>query len=103
LRNIIRSSTLDVKGDRVGRLIKICKFFWVDTFYEGASGKNYIDEKAFLIHGIKVEFQKYQHPVYNQLHGDFIPYLSVIDLLFNHGKESLEILTGKYGEEGGLP
>ena len=75
------------------RLVNICKRFGSDTFDQGASGKNYIDEDAFLEHGIKVEFQDYHHPVYNQLYGEFVPSLSVIDLLFNHGAESLSILT----------
>jgi hypothetical protein len=82
-------------------LINICKIFGADTFYEGSSGKNYIDEKDFLSHGIKVKFQNYQHPIYDQLYGDFIPYLSAIDLLFSHGHESLEILTGKGRTKGG--
>jgi hypothetical protein len=45
--------------------------------------------------GITLEFHTYRHPHYRQLFGGFIPYLSVIDLLFNHGPESLDILTGK--------
>jgi hypothetical protein len=98
-KKIVRSSTLDVKGDRMGRLIHICKFFGADTFYEGASGKDYIDEKSFLSQGIWVEYQNYQHPTYNQIYGDFVPYLSVIDLLFNHGPESLKIITEKRGEK----
>jgi hypothetical protein len=99
-KNIIRSSTLDLNRDRIGRLIHLCKLFGADTFYEGASGKNYIDEIEFLSHGIKVEFQNYQHPIYNQLYGNFVPYLSVVDLLFNHGRESLKILLGREGEKG---
>ena len=93
-REIIRSSTLHIEGDRIERLIKICKHFNADTFYEGAAGKNYIDEKSFIEQDIRVEYQNYKHPIYNQLYGDFIPYLSVIDLLFNHGDESLSILIG---------
>ncbi len=92
-KRIIRSSTLDIRGDRLERLVNICKHFGADTFYEGASGKNYVNEDVFLGHGVKVEFQDYHHPVYNQLYGEFVPNLSVIDLLFNHGTESLSILT----------
>lgn len=94
----VRSSSLQVTGGKVDRLIRICQRFHADTFYEGASGKNYIDEAAFAEHGIQVVYQEYRHPVYRQLHGDFIPYLSVIDLLFNHGPESLDILKNKTGE-----
>ncbi|MBI5682763.1 MAG: WbqC family protein [Deltaproteobacteria bacterium] len=92
---IIKSSALNIDGDKIGRLINICKFFNADTFYEGAAGKNYIDENYFESHGIKMEYQDYKHPIYNQLYGDFVPYLSVIDLLFNHGDESLAILLNK--------
>jgi hypothetical protein len=93
-KNIVRSSSLDIRGGRIERLIKICEFFGADVFYEGASGKNYIDEIEFLAKGVNVEFQNYRHPVYRQLYGNFIPCLSVIDLLFNHGTESLKIITG---------
>lgn len=89
---IVRSSTLSVSGGKIERLVNICRVFKADTFYEGAAGKNYIDKDYFEHHGIKVEYQDYQHPVYKQLYGDFVPYLSVIDLLFNHGEESLSIL-----------
>ncbi len=92
-KKIIRSSTLHIEGDRIGRLVKICKFFQADIFYEGGAGKNYIDENYFIEQGIRVEYQDYQHPIYSQLYGDFIPYLSVIDLLFNHGDQSLSILA----------
>jgi hypothetical protein len=46
--------------------------------------------------GIEVIFQDFKHPVYNQLFGDFEPYLSAIDLLFNCGDNSLEILRGNH-------
>lgn len=98
-KEIIMSSTLNVKGDRIERLINICKIFNANTFYEGAIGKNYINEGYFNRHGIKVEYQDYKHPVYKQLYGIFVPYLSVIDLLFNHGRESLSILTNKKFKE----
>ncbi len=94
-KNIVLSSTLNVKGDRIEKLINICKIFKADIFYEGAAGKNYIPDTAFAMNGINVDFQDYKHPVYHQLYGEFAPYLSVIDLLFNHGEESVSILTGK--------
>ena len=88
------SSSVGVQGDRIGRLINLCRHFGVDTFYEGHSGRNYIDEELFLAQGVTVEYQSYQHPMYNQLYGEFVPYLSVIDLLFNHGRESIAIIKG---------
>jgi hypothetical protein len=94
-KKIIRSSALLVQGERIERLVRLCKYLRADTFYEGAAGRNYIDEGAFLKEGVRVEFQDYQHPNYPQLYGEFVPNLSVIDLLFNHGRESLSILTNQ--------
>lgn len=92
---MVRSSELDIpRGDKVERLVGICRIFNADTFYEGAAGRDYIDTDVFARQGVGVEFQDYVHPVYQQLYGQFVPYLSIIDLLFNHGDESLSILTG---------
>jgi hypothetical protein len=98
-KKIVRSSSLPVKGERMERLVNICEFFGADTFYEGAAGKDYIDGEAFSRHGIKVEYQEYQHPLYPQLYGEFVPYLSVIDLLFNQGDKSIATLTHQTGSE----
>ena len=57
------------------------------------SGRDYIDDSLFTDAGIAIEYQDYDHPVYPQLHGEFIPFLSVVDLLFNCGPKSLEILA----------
>ncbi|MDI6591493.1 MAG: WbqC family protein [Patescibacteria group bacterium] len=94
--NLEISSKLKVfRKDRIERLINICKHFGADIFYEGAGGRNYIKEpeiKAFEQAGIQIVFQNYQHPVYRQLHGEFISHLSVIDLIFNEGPNSLKII-----------
>jgi hypothetical protein len=98
-KKLIMSSSLNIKGDRLDKIITICRTFKIDSFYEGSAGKNYIDENYFNKNGIKVEYQDYKHPEYNQLYGEFIPYLSIVDLLFNHGDESLSILTGNISKE----
>ncbi len=86
------SSSLDSAGGKNGRLIKIIKQLGGDNFIEGSSGASYINLQMFKDVGISVSFQEYQHPVYDQLYGDFIPYLSVLDLLCNCGPKSLEII-----------
>ena len=43
--------------------------------------------------GVTLEYQDYRHPAYPQLHPPFVPYLSAVDLLFNCGPQSLEILA----------
>lgn len=90
------SSELDVEGDKNSRLVNICNKLGANKFYEGQTGKEYINMDVFKSAGIEVEFQNYKHPEYSQLYGDFIPYLSVIDLLFNEGSQSLEIITKEF-------
>ena len=94
LRRTIRfASEIGVDGHRVDRLIGLCKALGADRFYEGAAGRDYIDERAFADAGITLEYQDYRHPVYAQRFGEFVPYLSIVDLLFNCGPKSLETLT----------
>jgi hypothetical protein len=44
--------------------------------------------------GIALELQHWRAPVYPQLHGEFVPDLSVIDLLMNCGPHSSGVLMG---------
>lgn len=91
---LLRSSELGIPGSGAPRLVEMLAHLGGDVFYEGAAGRDYIDDALFAARGMRVEYQDYRHPVYGQLHGDFVPYLSVVDLLFNHGPNSLSILTG---------
>lgn len=93
-KKLVYSSELNITDDgRCKRMIKICQYLKTDILYEGSAGKNYMDVDSFKKEGISVEFQEYKHPSYHQLYGDFVPYLSIIDLLFNEGPNSLKILA----------
>jgi len=92
---LVWSSELNVPGDRLERLEAIVKHFGGDAFYEGAAGRDYIPEQWFAERGVEVVFQDYRHPVYPQLHGPFVSHLSAIDLLYNVGPGSLEVILGQ--------
>ena len=93
---IMFSNELNLNGSKsTERLINICKELGTETYLSGSRGRNYICEHMFQEAGIHLEFHDYIHPVYKQQFEGFVPYLSVIDLLFNHGEKSLSILTGK--------
>ncbi len=97
--SIYRSSRLGIQGDRSSRLINICRHFGATHYLSGDAAEDYLDTPLFEEAGIKVVWQRYRHPVYPQLHGEFIPYLSILDLLLNCGDESKAILTGEAGKE----
>ena len=77
------------------RLIALTKHFDADVYLAGGGGKGYMDMEKYTRNGIEVIFQEYEHPVYDQLFGDFEPFMSVVDLIYNHGEKSLEILRGE--------
>lgn len=79
-------------GSKNEQNIGICKYFNANIYLSGVGAKKYNDELLFNEKGIKLEYQQYQHPIYPQLYGDFIPNLSIVDVLFNCGWEGTKKL-----------
>jgi hypothetical protein len=92
---IVRSSELAISGDQSERLLKICKHFQATHYLSGDSAQSYLDINLFKQNQIEVIWQNYKHPTYSQLHGDFVPFLSILDLILNCGSESISILQPK--------
>ncbi len=99
-RKLYRSSDIEKNpmGTSEERIIDICTVVGANNFYTGAAGRTIYNEECFQKQNILLELQDYRHPVYQQLWEGFIPYLSVIDLIFNHGPKSLGILINKVAE-----
>jgi hypothetical protein len=76
------------------RLIALTKHFGAGTYLAGNGGHGYMDMEKYKQAGVEVLFQDYRHPRYDQLFGEFEPNMSVIDLIYNHGDESLSTLRG---------
>jgi hypothetical protein len=58
-------------------------------YISGPSARDYLDESVFAARGIKVTWFDYAgYPEYPQLWGDFEHGVSVLDLLFNCGKDA---------------
>jgi len=89
---IIKASDYDFSGDNSDLVLEMCLYLKADTYIFGKQGAQYADVDMFKSKGISIYFQNYNHPVYTQNNGDFLPYMSVIDLLFNEGPRSYEII-----------
>jgi len=96
---MLLASELKISGSGVQRLIDIIKSLGGERFYEGSSGRNYIKESFVNESGIQVLYQDYDHPLYPQLNGEFISHLSILDLLFNTGPDSYDILISTRRQE----
>ena len=89
---IVVSSAYDFKEQKTSLLVEMCREVGADGYLSGAGGSDYVDETIFTRAGMTHQFDSYQCPVYQQLYAkneeEFIANLSVLDMLFNVGKEA---------------
>ncbi|HRI89904.1 MAG TPA: WbqC family protein [Candidatus Hydrogenedentes bacterium] len=92
---VVYSSELPVPGIATERLVNLLQAVGARTYYSGAYAlEQYLDIALLDAAGISLKLQDWTAPVYPQLHGEFVPELSVLDLLMNCGADSRRILTG---------
>ena len=96
---LIRSSRLEVEGKRVDLLVAICEAVGATRYLSPVGARAYLEgSSSFEQRGIDLCYQNYTHPSYRQLFGgEFVPYLSVIDVLLNEGENSPSIIRSGRG------
>ena len=90
---IIQASNLpipEVSGNQ--RILEICRVTRAHELYDSNGAIAFINTALFHEAGINLTFQDYPHPEYRQIYKPFLAYMSVIDLLFNEGPQSKEII-----------
>lgn len=86
---ITNSSDYGLADGKTERLADLCIQAGGTEYISGPAAKDYIDEKIFSDLGIKLTWFEYAgYPNYPQLWGEFVHGVSILDLLFNCGKES---------------
>jgi hypothetical protein len=94
--NFIKLSDLGIESKKQDLIIDLCKERRYNSFLFGSQGKEYVEKDKFDNEKIETYFQSYKHPIYRQQWGEFIPYLSIVDLLFNEGSEkSIQLIRGE--------
>ncbi|MBT5399641.1 WbqC family protein [bacterium] len=88
----VKASDYLFKGAKSELVLDMCIQLNADIYIFGENGKNYANIDTFTSSGVDPYFQAYNHPVYNQAKGRFMPYMSVLDLLFNEGQNSNNII-----------
>ncbi len=89
---ILRSSEMKSEGTKSDLVLNICKSLKATTYLSGPNGRDYLNITSFVDAGIKVVFHDYIHPIYPQAYEGFVPYMTFLDLLLNHGQESINYL-----------
>lgn len=87
------SSDFDLSEERTQRLVNICSELKADTYLSGPAAKDYLNEAPFNDAGIGVEWLDYSgYPEYPQQFGGFEHGVTILDLLFNTGKDAPEFM-----------
>ena len=86
------SSITPHSGRKEDLIISLVKELGGDKYLSGKGASVYQSDEDFEKAGVKLEYSKYKPVRYPQLGKNFVPDLSIIDLIFNCGPEGVEFL-----------
>lgn len=79
----------DTEQKKSDLILELCLASGANTYVAGRGASvEYLDREKFVKNNINIVFQDFQHPVYPQCNSaEFVPGISVLDMLFNCGIE----------------
>ena len=80
-------STLRIPGSGSQRVLDVVKAVGGTHYITGHGAKNYLEHDLFEEQGIRVLYMSYRRAPYRQLHGEFTPFVSSLDLIANCGQD----------------
>jgi len=86
------SETLGINGFSSRRVLDIVLALGGDMYVTGHGASRYLDHEAFEQAGVRVEYMDYMNVPYPQLHGEFTPYVSALDLIANTGLRGIDCI-----------
>lgn len=90
---VYKSSDLIASGEKSDLILSICKELGAKKYLTGSGGLDYLNTEDFNNHKIVIEQQQYKFITYPQIsNSEFVSKLSIIDLLFNVGVDSINFL-----------
>jgi hypothetical protein len=92
------SSQLGPSGTGDDRLIGLARMLGAGVYLSGKGGQNYQDPAKFATAGVELAVRPYVPVAYPQIHGEFVPGLSILDALFHLGKRTNDLLEYRAAE-----
>ena len=94
IKKIIFSSSLNCNCRKTERIIEICKKLNFNKYLTTTGSLEYLskDKKLFKKNKIEVYAHHYKHPIYKQNFGKFAEYACILDLIFNEGPNSYDVI-----------
>lgn len=92
------SSEIDKNNELKGqdKIIAICKQLKAKTYINSIGGQELYNKEIFNKNKIKLSFIKTEPINYTQFDNDFIPWLSIIDIIMFNSVEETKLLLNKY-------
>ncbi len=96
--SLIKSSSLDIDNSLKGALkvIEICNCLKSSSYLNPIGGIDLYNKNEFLRNYIDLSFLKSDEIIYNQFKNNFIPFLSIIDILMFNSKSDIRVFLNKY-------
>lgn len=91
-RRFMCSSDQNIGGSSSQRLHDLALSVGAKVYVTGHGARNYLDHELFERSGITVQYMKYEMVSYPQLHGEFTPYVTGLDLVANCGREGSSVI-----------
>jgi hypothetical protein len=91
--HFLRSSAFGAMSSSSERLLHIMLQLNGATYITGHGALNYLDYELFEQHSIRVDFMHYEKNPYSQLHGEFTPFVSILDLIANAGAAGRSVIS----------
>lgn len=88
----LRSSELGIDGQSDDRVLAVVKRLGGDRYVTGHGARHYLDHEHFEAAGVRVDYIDYRKVPYAQLHGVFTPFVSILDLIANCGRDGISAI-----------
>ena len=91
-RRFLHSDQLGIGGASSRRVLDIVLALAGSTYVTGHGASRYLDHDLFEGAGVRVEYMQYRKTPYTQLHGEFTPFVSTLDLIANRGPDGVHCI-----------
>jgi len=89
------AATLGIPGSSSQRVLDIVRAVGGTVYITGHGALNYLDHEAFEAAGVTIRYMRYRRLAYPQLHGEFTPYVSALDLVANCGRFGIDYICSE--------
>ena len=84
------------KSNNEDKILEMCNILKADKYINAIGGQELYNKEIFKENGIELNFLKTELVEYKQFKNDFVPYLSIIDILMFNSKDEIKNMLNSY-------